>query len=1827
MINEAAPGSSHLGSPEAENSDTLTSLNASARHLDQSRRELPATPDEQASPTPLRDFEIRNLKENLFFTDALDISWSEDLFAAIPSCPVVESEGIQSALTQIEAHFNDQKYLEILKIISYLNNRHKESLDPVVQTYLCKIRLFCILNYNHANGKFSKLTNILPIKNDEDFIKWHLVIAQAYADNSPCLPVPNKPHQLCCYRRAADAGSIPARIAILKELLFSPVKDKIPFNEREVLAHLEVLANTAGIVETKDLVGDEAIILEMASLLKNKNPVARKTLAEKLCSDARCNVSLLACWLYMKSEFGSVCPDEAQDYLKTINDKRDRRGDALEEKYLKNMSVVFSDKLKLLRGNLRTSTTFNDLVKEGFPPAFLDKVKTCAVLAEWPSLSGICLNLIHENSLLTSFHPNFSWFHYKALTEHEIPQSQWECEISHPDSEGYKISRVNLRNGNILANELRSVDMEHCDQDSRAFHMMESLDCFRKNPHDYFQCVAKGKPKPLPKQFLDDLDECKYSQDSQVLVFKHLLQTLKGVEPDESLIEKALAADRFATLYRMVTLDHCSASMDCQQVLSEFVQYLIKNFSPLDRFDLDPGLLHVYERLKAEYLLITRRLPAMYIAQAIASTKKLSSLQRGELHKITSEQLALMRHTVEATEELANYNKVTGDKIRTPLERDRRYFLKQGAHHSRLSRLKINCCHPLDMRLKHEELLILNPLLRTGVCPQETELWVSHAKDMMLCLASIPDMEAVDRLCNKTVGKVNGIRAQFGMTLANLKAILEKQKSKTTLSSDQQILQASVLKTSEDAYEYSYHHCRMPGRGEDLFVQPTIEQQLDNAKSIDEKLKCLNLCLIPPKHDPASCDPVALAVRAIPIFTQAEPRHNQKVKDLRGKLLTRLDLCRQELDQFIIGEMARIYSTVLHVCSENKSDKAVEMIKHAELQLTELTINAPLVVAKALGGEHHSNDSKFYQLLNLPSLSLGKQAGFIVKHLLSKPKTGACFIQALAKQSFANKDKKQFAHQLKDTSVPKHELLQLINDYVNALDCEKNIEKCLNNKEISECRKADLLRTALALGVTSFEKAKKLGQQLRSDDKDVVMLRIELATSTAEIEAILQQESVEDDVIESEGQWLFETVTHKKNEKKLKYRNAIFRGFDIFNVAGLRALDLGQIEYAACAFNKLYPHSDTDDLPGSLCVPYEQAMLCWLHDVDQEKGKGTIISDDTSADIPDELAKAASQGNGKALCRLMDWLMLASTKPSDEKDNTKDQQLQGKCYRYLAAPLMTSTPEHAFYHGVAVFCGVGCNKDENAGKVLVQQALQCSSPIPALRLACLIDKRCLPANIYPTANAVDLFTKKCVEITPELRQELCFSLGKKQLRRIAELLRDRAVSNLEQAPAMQTLAAQFDVMFEKWCSQSEQKKTASDETGASAMSSSDVLRLDHQDLSPEETPQKMPSPEKALLIALQNLESAPATMKNCGEVITKLSELAQSQGDRFPAFDPHDDICRRLIGIIQPETPEALALMHRLAMSLTHRPLCDNVIDRMMTVYLGDGGLQNLPKKQASIVVSQFVECLPDERLLSTSTQGRCRELAHYFEPTGIATVRRLSFLMHFCEPALFHAQIAHHLSSPDVTNLCELIHASPDKAGSAIFVHSKMSFNKKQVLLGQLPLKTLRLLPACLINAELLNYIPDEAEHQEKTLDQARIEFQAYLRDKSTLDLRGLLSLHEVVSAHGHQSMATAIGHHLEKMISVYLYNNELTKKEWLTTCTALLLYSSNHSIYRSNPELIFTGDSNACRIMDQSIGWKKFRSCITFCVLPIFSAAIRKPNRRRTVLSSGSYLQRYWL
>jgi hypothetical protein len=345
---------------------------------------------------------------------------------------------------------------------------------------------------------------------------------------------------------------------------------------------------------------------------------------------------------------------------------------------------------------------------------------------------------------------------------------------------------------------------------------------------------------------------------------------------------------------------------------------------------------------------------------------------------------------------------------------------------------------------------------------------------------------------------------------------------------------------------------------------------------------------------------------------------------------------------------------------------------------------------------------------------------------------------------------------------------------------------------------------------------------------------------------------------------------------------------------------------------------------------FEMSMLEWRH--------GFKL---LGADVLEGIFIGGEHFDLGAQCRLFD-LLHCQNQPS-----LKSSVIGSICYRHLAAPSLINSAERDFYRGAALYTGTGCQVNQTEGLEVMAQAVKTSSPDPAFRLAWMVEKGFLPEGLLPDVHPLDLFAEKACDLTPDVANQLLFSLGVDELSSIVKKMRVRAGSHFQTASELRSAATCLNRAIQRWTGLVEDETQTVTET---------VVVESDSDKNTTMFAREEQLIEELSWTALFERRTKPGS----STIFDRLRELRQLQGDRFPGFDDKTGMsCAALIQYIPMNCEEGLKLVTQLYPKEGTGVAKQRILTEMLSSFYLDDLSQQATAEQAQYIF----DLIPDKRL------------------------------------------------------------------------------------------------------------------------------------------------------------------------------------------------------------------------------------------------------------------------
>ena len=392
-------------------------------------------------------------------------------------------------------------------------------------------------------------------------------------------------HPLYYYRRAADCGSTEARIELLKTSLFPADNDEFPILLSEVISVLQAIPDYP---EPKDEC--EQVLADMALLLSHPADAdeQRHDIARRWYASSNDRIRCLSPALFLEPAFGQPKPETAREIINLLQeDDSPLRVDDDKQglRFWQAIADLHSGYPEEAQAQLE------ELAQSHFPLAVQARLTDHMKQARWDEAYSLSYSMTSNLPMIEHQYP-------------DLGRIMIECAIRHMRSlpgisDAEKASGVAaiIYNNSVFKNA--HITQSH--REGRATALWGSL--VNRSHLETLSAQAGRLKMDHLAPVIDAVENCPHSSDPEWMVFKHYLTFIKTGQADDQIIAQAMGINPKTTLYRMITLDHCTSSMHCEQVLSEFVRAIGDNIDCLRPYLYDTELLRVGNTLmqKAQY--------------------------------------------------------------------------------------------------------------------------------------------------------------------------------------------------------------------------------------------------------------------------------------------------------------------------------------------------------------------------------------------------------------------------------------------------------------------------------------------------------------------------------------------------------------------------------------------------------------------------------------------------------------------------------------------------------------------------------------------------------------------------------------------------------------------------------------------------------------------------------------------------------------------------------------------------------------------------------------------------------------------------------------------------------------------------------------------------------------------------------------------------------------------------------------------------------------------------------------------------------------------------
>ena len=1459
-------------------------------------------------------------------------------------------------IKKIQTYFEQGRYSETLKICTKILTTLGERLksESKAAGYINLISFLCKLN----KGDYSVLS-CLPAKTEDAFIAWQHEIAEA-AKNGTSVIKPSRVLRLCCLRRAADTTCHISKRLLIKEILFGDTESPSSFLPEEAQRLLKAMA-VEGIVNPAPKKNDEGMdslepeeddydraIHKLVRAVAISSPEERDSLADDFTKDSNPLISQLAPMLYLSDLFGKkdlIKAEQRIKHLKEISTFTQLPSDHQSH----NILIYWQGLIYLKKNDFKKAETL------------FYKLSNKTLAARCQALGEFYIDKKKEYKI--QGHLNYGGILKKEWLQ-ECPDAAMTLHKCHQRSRKDKKTNSMTPLAQKLAEQTRAnheklfeIARQHCQPEALTEWLQErSSECIGIGKT---KCAGTKSVETLPKEAMELLEDLRFSTNPQVNVFQHFSCTLIDGKADETLILNAMKRDAHATLYRLMVLEHSSETMDTRSVRDKLVKCFSTNPDAVTNWIMDHDIAKLPMRLtyhETEYNdnpedvhdLVIRIYELLEDKPRIADalTKKgdlLLKLDEVEKAKGYYSQAEKYSERDRLNWHLACLPKNTSN--------DRMIFVPDLPEHYKEIRRCILVCHSFqEANLQFKRLMHVFQQLQTENSDPSIHAACADTINSLLMYSS--DFITPDQfieLSHKAT-ECSQKATQLSHALLHNTVSLLQQKVRTVAkqdieSDDMKQLHKALDSCSTTVSALRYHDYQsaqetVPSytsavrwKSYDFVRQHYIEKQMALCSNPDKALELLQECLSFKER----CDPVIIAQRFIPFIEKCSIKQSQEL----FKALTTLTnkICETAKTVSSLQEELDIATTCQIQCyvekNKNKHDTR-GICEELEVQKIKLLKEHPEKFSDTwIKTGMHKTEKKLFEQIKASTNDLESQIEFLVKY----DDDESFMAQQLKYFKKHHPEAAALFHKLSGTVRFKHlsPRLKVCAMYLEDKDdSQKTLFKDIKDKKTYDSSRTSAIWLALESGLFSPVEAQRASINLAKDTLHRKFITILTAHNFEEIQDILP------------SLYCCGSTTGCR---------------DYVAAISLKLLSFNKPELA-------YKMLSSAELPRAILY---KAMMEWRH-----------LNNQNLELIQKDLLWSASETCREAQCRTMDWVL---------EHSVTDPLVTKPCFRYLSSPDLMVTPEKKLYHGITLYTGTGCEKNEKLGFDTITEALGSDSPVPAFRLALLVQRDTLPERAFPLKVSLLKFAEKSDSLSALDCKELVLSCHLKDLKSLAEAAR----TYYEQTDTKETddreALLKIATKLESWCEKWKPKAFPA----LSKESAADLEITVPAVLSRKEI-------EKETKCVLSQLTTdSPTDMDGIMIALEKLQDL---QGMNFPDID--ETVKEVLINTIPMNSEQGYKLQVKLINSLENPDNKQKIFERNLThiatisskediqwpreillATIPEGVLLN-NSEHASLctLIKTFSDITKiPQRLLQLSAQLNSRELGELFEEKEILKI------------------------------------------------------------------------------------------------------------------------------------------------------------------------------------------------------------------------------------------------
>ena len=1223
----------------------------------------------------------------------------------------------------------------------------------------------------------------LPAKNSADFIHWMLTIAEAARQESDDLPASSK-LMLFCLRWAADAGDQGARQCLVKALLFRQLCPDMPspdvhFFPAEALDHLANMArdDTQLPMPEND---QEKVINRMVELIKLRNTAnhdsSKKELIDFLRNHSHPEIQLLIPLIYTSEVFGPPEYNKAREYLEPfpVPDAEESVSSSIND--VCQFWQLMCDTDPHTHHEASTVEALHQLAQKGFLAAI-------HLLSE--------LSRVRENiplSCVSTFirSPEPCFLEYSCLI-HSLCKFYFEKTRQQGSASEQGVQeRDKEMSGNVkgfLLNARIQGDPRIRD------HIIwpEFRKIFNK---ENLRKAGRESVPPLPEAIIQILQNSQYTQDPAALIYIHCAQVLRHGNADEKLIELAERKDTLSTCFHMLMMSDATEEMDNVVLANKLLDIphikardfrpwrdhhgfsdFIKNLRLCAPLCQAPGSCN---RLCLDLLnLMGRRKKDDKDRVAVFNSLALEKLRQGNIEEAN----CYYKQAWELKDDPSNQGALV-HSVNPYSYRVVRPDLPECYY--QLSSIQVESSHPMEVRCRFNRSLSVWKNMQENKDPSLWDAWAAMARSFIMDSHwhISPEMCQI-LIYNSTVA----ITKQYDLSLELVLAASKQLRSMASNIANKYQLEGrpdfaelitDVRKLEEVISNQTLPHmkagntdemARLPSIKSANFyaVQHHVLDKVQKAESIEDIIWHMKKVTV--GHD---FDPATLIRLLVPWFDSewVLPEHVDDVFDILSLLQKKLDEYYHALPKLKINSKCRLMVAMHMYCHGfvgNTNQTMKRIIERMDDQKTALIIKYPWYVMKNivdLGDKF--NDKKEYDVLFWATLAHKSPREFNAFLINAIESYHPRLILKLFNKLFTKEKCISKLKQLQAEYGRFGYILELISYQIEGLK-EKVLpflKENMKKKALSMKQKVQLLwyacESSLISDKTSIKQVVKLIRNLSDPDRYFIQALLGDLKNVNRLIAIMAYAQM----------------------------GAIFDFKNIFSLEKFQKEELGF---------RLLPINRTQaaDMWVTSNSTYPLAMLTWHHN--------TQPSQTETIDVGQTLQRAAENGEVKAQCELIHWLL------EQQRDRKKiSPELKRKACRFVHLPHPMAGAETLLYQGITQYLGFGCEPDIITGKQKIQKALDKDPLIVALRLYDLKQQRLftLPDNstdyLWCYAQALSERNKDPYNRRDNYFNNLLLSYGNDALQKLLASLHDKTESDSSNKSIYQQAAHRLGEWLGQW---------------------------------------------------------------------------------------------------------------------------------------------------------------------------------------------------------------------------------------------------------------------------------------------------------------------------------------------------------------------------------------------------------------------------------------------